>query len=272
MARIAFGQMNAVSDAAANLKKAADLAAQAAARNADMLVLPEYCMAYPGKDEPFPPAQALDGPFVTGLCAAARKNRIYIACGILERSDREMPYNSMVIIDRSGALVRVQRKTHMYDTDQYRESDHFLLGDKLFQPLDTDFGRLGLLICYELRLPELARLQALDGAQLLVVCAAFVEGAHKSLQWHTLLAARAIENAVFVCGCDHVKPKVFLGESCAYDPNGELLAACGKEEGLEVVTCDLNRLPEYRKTNTSIFTRRPELCALAREKRENKEM
>lgn len=213
MATIALGQMNAGDNAAANLEKIAQLAAQAAAGNADLLVLPEYAMAYPQKGQPFPAAQTLNGPFVIGLRTLAKRHRMYILCGILEYSGDSKPYNTVVLLDRYGEIVCIHRKNHMYDTMKYRESEHFLLGNDLFQTADTDFGRLGVMICYEIRFPELARIQVLDGAQLLIVCAAFVTGPSKALQWHTLLSARAIENGVFICGCNHVKPKVFLGKA-----------------------------------------------------------
>lgn len=259
MATIALGQMNAGDNAAANLEKIAQLAAQAAARNADLLVLPEYAMAYPQKGQPFPSAQALNGPFVIGLRTLAKRHRMYILCGILEYSDDSKPYNTVVLLDRYGEIVCIHRKNHMYDTMKYRESEHFLLGNDLFQTVDTDFGRLGVMICYEVRFPELARIQVLDGAQLLIVCAAFVTGPSKALQWHTLLSARAIENGVFVCGCNHVKPKVFLGESCAYAPDGELLAKMAMQEGVQIVPCNLDAIPIYREKNPAILQRRAEL-------------
>ena len=83
MATIALGQMNAGDNAAANLEKIAQLAAQAAAGNADLLVLPEYAMAYPQKGQPVPAAQTLNGPFVIGLRTLAKRHRMYILCGIL---------------------------------------------------------------------------------------------------------------------------------------------------------------------------------------------
>lgn len=258
-ATIALAQFSAAGDPAVNLETIASYAGQAGFARADLLVLPEYGMGYPKKGGDFPAGQTLDGPFAAGLCALARQHGLYIACGLLERTGGDKLYNTTVLIDRGGHIVRAHRKTHLFCSPSFQESDHFLPGDRLFQPVDTDFGRLGLLVCYEIRFPELARLQVLDGAQLLVVCSAFVAGPGKNAQWHTLLNARAIENGVFVCAADHTKPHVFLGESCAYDPVGTPLGSLGAAEGMLMVRCDVENLDAYRAQNPAILQRRASL-------------
>ncbi|MDR3767145.1 MAG: nitrilase-related carbon-nitrogen hydrolase [Butyricicoccus sp.] len=265
-AKIALAQMNASDNPTDNLKTIEQYAVQAHQKGADLLVLPEYSMAYPQHGQPFPKGQSLQDYFCVSLCELARTHGIYIICGMLEKNDTDKPYNTTVVVDRQGKIVRTHRKTHLFSSSHYREDDHFLQGDALFEPLVTDFGRIGLLICYEIRFPELARLQALQGAEILIVSSAFVAGENKTMQWHTLLQARAIENAVFVCASNHSKPHVFLGESCAYDPNGLPLGGLTDGEGMLMVSCAAEDLGTFRQTNAAILQRRPELYRFACEK------
>ena len=265
-AKIALAQLNASDNPMDNLKTIEQYVIQAYQKGADLLVLPEYTMAYPKHGQSFSEGQSLQGSFCAGLCELARTQELYIICGMLEKNDTGKPYNTTVVIDRQGKIVRSHRKTHLFASPKYREDDYFSQGNTLFEPFDTDFGRIGLLVCYEIRFPELARLQALAGAEVLIVSSAFVAGENKAQQWHTLLQARAIENAVFVCAANHSKPHVFLGESCAYDPNGLPLGSLTDGEGMLLVSCEAKDLEKFRKTNGAILQRRPELYGFACEK------
>ena len=263
MPTFAVCQINASSDPAVNLKKIAACADLAAGR-ADLLLCSEYAMGFPEKGGPAVPGQPLDGPFVSGLCALARTHKLWIVCGVIEESgDPDRPYNTAVIIDRTGNIVRTHRKHHMYDCSSSRESDKFTPGDKLFEPLDTDFGRIGLLICYEVRFPEVARLQAMAGAEYLLVLASFVCGPGKREAWHSLLASRAIENGCYVLGSDHVKPPVAVGESAAYGPDALCLDKLdGENEGIFFVDCDPAVVRDYRSKFPSLQQRRTDLYHL----------
>ena len=264
--RIAVAQAGGTDCAAQNLAHAASFAAQARG-SADLLMLPEYFMTYPRRKlqqtQPFPGAEPLSGPFVSGLQALARESGLWISCGVTETAEGGLPpYNTTVLIASDGTLVRAHRKTQLYDAFSYRESDHFTAGAALFEPVDTPFGRLGLIVCYELRYPELARLQACAGADILLVTAAFVRGPQKSRQWHTLLEARAIENGLFVVGCNHTLPHVFLGESAAYAPDGTPLLTMDDREGLAVISCDLDEVARVRAACPAVLQRRTDLYRL----------
>lgn len=263
MPTFAICQLNASSDPAQNLKKIAACADLAAGR-ADLLLCPEYAMGFPDKGGPAVSGQPLDGPFVSGLCELARMHNLWIVCGALEDSgDPDRPYNTAVVIDRTGTLVRTHRKHHLFDRATSRESDKFTPGDKLFEPLDTDFGRIGLMICYEVRFPEVARLQAMSGAEYLLTIASFVCGPGKSEAWHALLAARAIENGCYVLGADQVKPPVALGESAAYAPNALCLDRLdGEDEGMLFVDCEGETVRSYRADFPSLQQRRTDLYKL----------
>jgi len=264
--RIAVAQMDAAPDPADNLQAAAHFAAAAQGR-ADLLMLPEYTMTYPAHrlqaGVPFPGSQPLDGPFVSGLRTLARAHRLWITCGVIEQAAGDpRPYNTTVVLSDTGELVSVHRKCQLYDAFSYRESDHFRPGPARFSPIRTPFGTLGLIVCYELRYPELARLAALEGADFLLVTAAFVRGPHKADQWHTLLRARAIENGCFVIGCNHTKPHVFLGESAAYAPDGAPLLEMDDTPGLAFLACDRDQIASVRESCPVLTQRREDLYTL----------
>ena len=186
---------------ARNLEKAKALAAEACERwQPDVLVFPEMFMSlFPwgtGPDRIRAAAQPLDGPFTAEMRALAKRCGTWIVYGMSEIGEAEDPRirNTVVVLDREGTLVAAYRKTHLYDAFGYRESELVKPGDRLFDPIDTPFGRIGLFTCYELRFPEVARDQRMKGAEILLMPTAWSAGKLKSLHFHSLIRARALEN------------------------------------------------------------------------------
>ncbi len=122
----------------------------------------------------------------------------------------------------------------------------------------TPLGVLGLLICYEIRFPELPRLLALAGAEVLLVPAAWVAGPLKEDHWTTLLRARALENTVYVAASDQVGP-VFVGRSMLVDPLGVIVAGAGEDPGLVLGEVDLERIATARDRLPLLQQRREEI-------------
>lgn len=207
-------------------------------------------------------AQRVDGPFVNGMRELACEYGVWMAFGMNELS--EDPHdprsrNSMLLLSADGDILRNYHKTHLYDASAEKESDLFQPGGRLFEPLDTPFGRLGMLVCYELRFPEIARYQALKGAEILIVPAAWYRGDLKVLHWTTLLTARAIENTAYVLGCSQYSAE-FVGESAAVDPAGIIVAHGTEGECLVPCLVDTDRVKSRREAYSSCMTdRRPEL-------------
>lgn len=262
-----LAQMEASPDADANLQKAA-LAVKEAAEtyHGDIIVFPEvYMDAHPAKtsrEQILSTAQPLSGTFVKGMQALARQYQIWIVFGMTEPGDDasdDRTFNTTVILDSEGSIVKTYHKTHMYDAFGVRETDTYRAGTKLFTPVDTPFGRIGLFVCYELRFPEIARIQALQGAEILLVPAAWYKGDLKSSHWKTLLTARALENTVFVLGCDLYSQDTYMGESMAVDPLGVPFACAS--EGSRLIPCmvDTERIYEVRKKLSCLENRRSEL-------------
>ena len=168
------------------------------------------------------------------------------------------PYNTAILVDDRGKRRVVYRKVHLFDTDFTQESLRMSAGDALADPVRTPFGRVGIAICYDLRFPEVARRAALLGCDLMLYPAAWVAGEGKVLQWKTLLAARAIENQMFVAGLSR-SDEGYIGSSCVFDPSGNVLAEAG--EGEELLTCalDVDALGQARTNMPVLRHRRPDV-------------
>jgi predicted amidohydrolase len=221
---------------------------------ADLVVLPEaFARDFgPVTDDLGPDAEPLDGPFATEVTRVAADRGSTVVAGMFEATDAH-PFNTLLLTD--GATRRSYRKIHLYDSFGYRESDRLSAG--AVEPLVTEVGgvRVGLMTCYDLRFPELARALVAEGAEVLVVPAAWVAGERKVDHWRTLVRARAIENTAYVVAVGQPAPR-YCGHSMVVDPLGDVLVEAG--DGEEIVTATLHRsiLDEARRTNPSLANRR----------------
>src|SRR4051812_33851986 len=228
--RIALGQLESGTDVGANLAVIDSFTAAAAADGARLVAFPEYA-TYEKKvvDASFPAAaEPLDGPVCTALAATARRHGVALVAGVVEVSDDpERAYNTLVAFGPDGALLASYRKIHLFDAQGFGES-RFISPSPSTAPVVFEFDGVGfgLMTCYDLRFPELARVLADAGAQVLLVCSSWVPGEHKTQQWLSLTAARAIENGVYVAGVCQ-PPPVSVGRSLLLDPMGAAVAELG---------------------------------------------
>ena len=198
-------------------------------------------------------AESPSGPFATEVAAVATACGTTVVAGMFETSDDPgRPFNTLVL---RGAATADYRKIHLYDSFGYRESDRLLAGALDPVVVEVHGWQVGLMTCYDLRFPELARRLVDAGAELLVVPAAWVSGERKTDHWRTLLRARAIENTVFVAAAGQPGPR-YTGHSMVVDPLGDVLAEAG--EGPDIVAADVRRdvLEAARRTNPSLANRR----------------
>jgi deaminated glutathione amidase len=248
-----------------NLAKAEGAIAIAAQRGAKLVVFPEIYMAWMAAHEMKAErarslSQPLDGSFVRGLAQAARRSGVWVVSGMFETAEQtaDKCYNTTVVIDERGEMVTYYRKTHLFDAFGYKESSTFARGDKLFTPLETPFGRMGLFVCYELRFPEVARYQAERGVDFFIMPSAWVNGSMKEVHWRHLVMARAIENTAYMITSDQVGNQ-YMGRSLLVDPMGVVLAEGPEGEGILYVDVDLGRIEEVRGKVPSVSHRRAEL-------------
>jgi predicted amidohydrolase len=196
-------------------------------------------------------AEHLDGPFVTEVERVAAERGTTVVAGLFERGDGT-PYNTVVV--RGGARADY-RKIHLYDSFGYRESDVLSAGP--LQPLTVELGGMtvGVMTCYDLRFPEQARALVDQGAEVLLVPAAWVAGPRKVDHWTTLLRARAIENTVYVVGVGQPGPR-YTGHSMVVGPLGDVLVEGGEGPATLRAELDPAAVSEARRTNPSLANRR----------------
>ena len=262
--RVAVCQLNARDDRAANLKVARELLERAAAAGADLAVLPEYT-DYLGHASGEPAPEAVDGDYAAFFAAAARDLRMWVHAGSFheEGPDADHTYNTSLVFDRDGRRAATYRKIHLFDIEipgrvSSKESARVAAGSDVVT-VDVEGVRAGLTICYDLRFPELYRRLAIDGAQVLIVPAAFMMHTGRD-HWEVLLRARAIENQCYVVAAgqigNHDPDRTCFGRSMVIDPWGTVVAQQPDVVGVTVADIDLERLARIRAEVPSLANRR----------------
>jgi deaminated glutathione amidase len=252
----------------ANLDRAATLVAEAARRGAKLVLLPEnFPLLGGGEEERRAIAEDLDagdGPIARRLAELSRAHGIWLlGGGMPERSaDRDRPYNTCAVFAPDGRLAARYRKIHLFDVElserSYRESGSSCPGR---EPVTVEAAglRVGLSICYDLRFPELYRALAAEGADVMVVPAAFTVTTGKD-HWHVLLRARAIESQAYVVAAAqwgrHPGGRLTYGKTCIVDPWGEVIAQASEGEGVIVAPVDRAYLQRVRQSLPSLRHRR----------------
>ncbi len=243
-------------DPAANFERVRAWTVEAARRGSGLVVFPElWSTGYDLENWQRHASPPGEGMFAK-LAALARENKIAIGGSVLESRDGRA-YNAFALYDASGALLATYRKVHLF---RLMDEDRWLApGDRL-ELVEADWGLTGLGICYDLRFPELFRSYALRGAKLMLLPAEWPS--RRAAHWHTLLRARAIENQMFVAGCNRVgesKGEHFGGGSAVIDPWGEAVIEGGSAEALLTAEIDLALVDTVRKRIPVFEDRRPDI-------------
>jgi deaminated glutathione amidase len=264
--RVACVQMTSRADKSANLESAERLVAQAATTGADLVVLPEKWNAIGDAEVLHTAAEPLDGgESVTAMAEWSRRHGITLVGGSIteRREGREKLSNTSLVFDAEGAIVATYRKIHLFDVEvggvTYRESEAEEPGDEPVVTRVEGWG-VGLSVCYDIRFPELYRILALEGAELVTVPAHFTTPTGKD-HWHVLIRARAIENQCYVAAAAQVGEtlpgKPAYGRSLITDPWGLVVAQA--PDDATVITAELDRahLENIRAKLPSLANRQP---------------
>lgn len=250
-----------------NLIKSIDYIREAAKKKAQLICFPEFQMAYSPIEQSAKELLSIaenvhKGQFVSNLCKEARRYRLNVIATIYEKSEQNKSKyhngkvsDTAVMISNQGQIKSVYRKLHLYDALGFKESNKLASGNKIIQPFRTTVGKIGLMICYDIRFPEMSRILALAGAEILTIPSAWVQGVMKEEHWQIMLKARAIENGCYVIAPDQVG-NIFSGRSMVIDPFGITLLDMGAKEGLEIIEIDRNRLKSVRKSLPLLSNRR----------------
>jgi predicted amidohydrolase len=265
MKKIAIAQVESSTDKEDNLRKAAGFIQEAKQKNAELIAFPEFLMAFSpstqGAEELTQIAESTDGPFVSSLRNAAKAAGIAVVATIYENSTApNRVFDTAVWIDGQGNIASVYRKLHLYDAFGFKESDKFHPGADVPPPVRSGKWRFGILICYDLRFPEMARMLVLEGANVLVAPSGWVQGDLKVEHWQTMIKARALENGSYVIAPDQTG-NIYIGRSMIVDPLGRTIVDLGEKETVEVVELDLKLVNETREKLPLLKNRRTDVYA-----------
>jgi deaminated glutathione amidase len=278
MVKVAIVQMKSSVNKDKNLAFSLEMIKEAQRKKAQIICFPEFQMAFSPNSqtsrELFSISESVTGNFTKELCNSAKANDISIIGTIYERSttDSDKPtkkdvdnqycvYDTALFINNKGVLVTRYRKLHLYDALGFKESEKLLAGDKLFSPVDSPLGKLGIMVCYDLRFPELSRILTIGGSNTLVSPSGWVQGTMKEDHWLTMCKARSIENGVYLIAPNQVG-NVFCGRSLVIDPFGIVILDMGAKEGLEIIDLDLDRIKLVRNDLPLLKNRRTDLYNL----------
>lgn len=260
---IAQLQTHVYTDKQKNIDALPPLMEEAVKQGADFICLPEM-FACPYETPNFPVYAEKDGgPAWQALSALAKQYGVYLSAGSLPEADEhDRVYNTAYVFDRQGKQIAKHRKVHLFDIDvkggqSFQESATLSPGGSC-TVFDTDFGQVGLCICFDFRFPELARRMALEGAQVILVPAAFnmtTGPAH----WEVLFRSRAIDNQVFTFGTAPARDRKASyhswGHSIAVSPWGTVLNQMGAKAGIQITSIDLDEVGQVREQLPLLKTR-----------------
>lgn len=263
MSRVALVQLQASIQKDENLRSAIEYIENAKSKKAELVAFPEFLMAYSPSNQTANElagiAEPVNGEFVSALREAAKKNGISVVATIYEKSRiKNRVYDTALLIDKNGKLSSVYRKLHLYDALGFKESAKLAAGKELTKPARTSIGSVGIMICYDVRFPEMSRTLALMGAKILVMPSAWVQGEMKVEHWQTMLKARAIENGCYVVAPDQIG-NIYVGHSMVVDPFGRVVLDMEERVGLEVVDLDNKLVDDVRKKLPLLKNRRSDI-------------
>ena len=268
--KVAAIQMPTVKDKIQNIRTAGTYIEKIKAENPDFVILPEmFCCPY--QTENFPVyAEKEGGPSWQAMSDYARKYHIYLIAGSMpEADDVGKVYNTSYIFDRDGKQIGNHRKAHLFDINvkngqYFKESDTLTSGDHA-TVFDTEFGKMGVMICYDIRFPEFARTMVLDGARMIFVPAAFnmtTGPAH----WELTFRARALDNQIYMLGCaparDTQAGYISWGYSIVTNPWGKVMKQLDEKEGILIEEIDLDREDQIREQLPLLKHRKSEMYHL----------
>jgi predicted amidohydrolase len=265
--RIACVQLTASADKSANLERAERLVARAASLGADVIALPEKWNGVGNAEQLHALAESLDGgESVEALSGWAQTHGVSIVGGSIteRRGGHEKLSNTSTVLAPDGSVSAVYRKIHLFDVEVgglvYRESEAEEPGDEPVVTQIEDWP-VGLTVCYDLRFPELYRVLALEGAELVTVPANFTERTGRD-HWEVLLRAHAIENQLYLAAPaqfgEPMPGRRSYGRSLVADPWGTVLAQAPDEECVIVAEVDRARVRDVRAKLPSLANRQPD--------------
>ena len=269
--KIAAIQMSTVADKMENVRTVKTYLEKIKDENPDFVILPEmFCCPYQTENFPIY-AEKEGGPVWQQLSGYAKQYGIYLIGGSMPEKDAEGNiYNTSYIFDREGKQIGKHRKVHLFDIDvkggqTFKESDTLTAGDS-DTVFDTEFGKIGVMLCFDIRFPELSRMMVNDGAKVIFVPAAFnmtTGPAHWELSFRT----RALDNQIYMVGCaparDVSAGYISWGHSIVTDPWGRVTGMLDENEGILLAELDMDYEEQVREELPLLKSRRKDIYQLS---------
>lgn len=267
--KLALIQMKGTVENDENIAIAVQQIKEAADNGADFVVLPEM-FSCPYKTSNFPVYAQRDGDRNwQALSKAASENGVYLVAGSMPEVSDGKIYNTAYAFDRQGNQIGKHRKMHLFDCDIpggafFHESETLTAGDSV-TTFETEFGTIGLMICFDIRFPELSRLMCEDGAKLVIVPAAFNMTSGPNW-WEIMFRTRACDNQFYMAGCaparDVDASYVAYGHSIVVDPFGKVLSELDEKPGILYQELDLAETEKFRSQYKILKSRRLDIYSL----------
>lgn len=269
--KIAAIQMPTVADKMENVRTVKTYLEKIKDENPDFVILPEmFCCPYQTENFPIY-AEKEGGPVWQQLSGYAKQYGIYLIGGSMPEKDAEgNVYNTSYIFDREGKQIGKHRKVHLFDIDvkggqTFKESDTLTAGDS-DTVFDTEFGKIGVMLCFDIRFPELSRMMVNDGAKVIFVPAAFnmtTGPAHWELSFRT----RALDNLIYMVGCaparDVSAGYISWGHSIVTDPWGRVTDMLDEKKGILLAELDMDYEEQVREELPLLKSRRKDIYQLS---------
>lgn len=269
--KIAAIQMSTVADKMENVRTVKAYLEKIKDENPDFVILPEmFCCPYQTENFPIY-AEKEGGPVWQQLSGYAKQYGIYLIGGSMPEKDAEgNVYNTSYIFDREGKQIGKHRKVHLFDIDikggqTFKESDTLTAGDS-DTVFDTEFGKIGVMLCFDIRFPELSRMMVNDGAKVIFVPAAFnmtTGPAHWELSFRT----RALDNQIYMVGCaparDVSAGYISWGHSIVTDPWGRVTDMLDEKKGILLAELDMDYEEQVREELPLLKSRRKDIYQLS---------
>lgn len=269
--KIAAIQMSTVADKMENVRTVKTYLEKIKDENPDFVILPEmFCCPYQTENFPIY-AEKEGGPVWQQLSGYAKQYGIYLIGGSMPEKDAEgNVYNTSYIFDREGKQIGKHRKVHLFDIDvkggqTFKESDTLTAGDS-DTVFDTEFGKIGVMLCFDIRFPELSRMMVNDGVKVIFVPAAFnmtTGPAHWELSFRT----RALDNQIYMVGCaparDVSAGYISWGHSIVTDPWGRVIDMLDEKKGILLAELDMDYEEQVREELPLLKSRRKDIYQLS---------
>lgn len=265
--KIALCQMDVIDNKQENISKATSMINEAVSLDSNFIVLPEMFNCPYSNDKFIEYAEEENSsPTLESISKLAKKHQVYILAGSIPEKEDTRIYNTSYLFDRKGDIIAKHRKMHLFDVDveggiYFKESDTLTPGNE-FSVAQTEFGKIGMGICYDIRFPQLAQINVKKGARILFYPGAFnmtTGPAH----WELLFRSRALDNQVFCIG---VAPALnedasyhSYGHSIAVNPWGEVICQLDYKEELKTVDINLDEIKKVRNEIPVLKNKRNDL-------------